>query len=355
MKSPLIAAIKLSFLFLILACFASSAFAERMDSYQIGAHGQAHLKYPPWFKKSFLDLRDDLNEAREQGKRGIIVFFSQKNCNHCQAFISTTLSDAAIRKRVQKSYDIVGLDIFSDLELTDIDGSVSPIRDFAEKQKARLTPTLLFYGVENKRLLRILGFYPPEKFDRVLDYIEDNHYQRVGLRQYLHSASLNSKQKQTDLNYDYSLFAKPPHRLNRSDTASKRPLMVLFEAPNCNPCARFHKRVLANKEVQGWMAKFDNVQLNSEDNQQKLTLPDGRQLTPKQWADELKLVYDVSVVFFDEAGKEVFRLDAESGKDRMAGSLQYVLEKAYLKHQQMLRWRKEQAIKKKQSQNEVRM
>jgi len=276
MKSNLCVAISL--FVLSQACQVSVAMADRMDSYQIGAHGQAHLKYPAWFKKSFLDLREDLNEAREQGKRGIIVFFSQTNCNHCQAFISTTLDDAAVKQRVQKSYDIVGLDIFSDLELADIDGSTSTIRDFAEKQKARLTPTLLFYSVENKRLLRILGFYPPEKFNRVLDYLEGGHFQRVSLRDYLRttSSSNKQKQKQQDLNYDYALFAKPPHQLQRNK--SKRPLMVLFETPNCNPCERFHKRVLANKEVQG--------------------------------------------------------------------SLQYVLEKAYIKHQQILRWRKENAQNK---------
>lgn len=91
--------------------------ADKMDAYQIGSHGQAHVKYPDWFKESFFDLHDDFNEARDVGKRGIIVFFSQENCNHCQAFLDTTFSDPATKQRVQKDYDVVGLEIFSDLEI----------------------------------------------------------------------------------------------------------------------------------------------------------------------------------------------------------------------------------------------
>ncbi len=42
------------------------------------------------------------------------------------------------------------------------------------------------------------------------------------------------------------------------------------------------------------------------------------------------------------------RLDSETGKDRMTGSMQYVLEKAYLRHEQFLQWRKETAIRKQE-------
>jgi hypothetical protein len=35
-----------------------------MDGYKIGGHGMANIVYPDWFKQSFLDLGDDLEEAR---------------------------------------------------------------------------------------------------------------------------------------------------------------------------------------------------------------------------------------------------------------------------------------------------
>ena len=96
------------------------------------------------------------------------------------------------------------------------------------------------------------------------------------------------------------------------------------------------------------MPSFEAVQLSAADDTTRLTIPDGRRLTPRQWADELQLAYDIAVVFFDENGKEVHRLDAETGKDRMVGSMEYVLEKAYQRYEQFLRWRKDNALKKKQ-------
>ena len=66
---------------------------------------------------------------------------------------------------------------------------------------------------------------------------------------------------------------------------------------------------------------------------------------PKDWADQMELEYDVSVVFFDEAGKEVFRLDSESGRDRVRGAMQYSLDKGYLRHENMQRWSREKRMR----------
>ena len=63
----------------LLLCFFTHAVADKMDAYVIGGHGQANIKYPVWLKESFLDLKEDLSDASKAGKRGIVVFLSQKN------------------------------------------------------------------------------------------------------------------------------------------------------------------------------------------------------------------------------------------------------------------------------------
>jgi len=328
----------------VLCLFAAAqpAAADRMDSYRIGGHGQADISYPAWFKQSFLDLREDVEDARNAGKRGIIVFFSQKNCNHCQAFLDTTLGDPEILRRVQGGYDVIGLDIFNDVEVTDPSGRSAPVRAYAEAEKARFTPTLVFYGEDGARLLRIVGFYPPEKFGRVLDFVEGRHYSEGSLSEHLRLAPVTSGETE-QLRVDHSLFATPPYDLTRRRAARSRPLIVVFDQSACAACERFRGRVLADGEVRDLLARFDAVQLDRNDAITKLTDPAGRELTARAWADELELTYEPSVVFFDEDGREVHRIDSECGKDRMAGSLQYVLEKAYLDHPQFLRWRREKA------------
>jgi len=331
-------------LFLFSFLLPATPFAAVMDDYRIGGHGTGQAIHPDWFKHSLLDMQGDLEDARAAGKRGIIIMFSQKNCFHCQAFIETTLQDATILRRLHKDYDMIGLDIFSDNELTYIDGSTTTVKNFAESAKARLTPTLLFIGEESKILIKIVGLYPPEKFSRVLDYIEGDHYKRMALRDYLQQTGLGSTAKARPVAFNSKLFEQPPLAL---DNKHERPTLVVFENPNCSPCDRFHQRVLTDKAARDTMKNFRTVQLDASEKLIKITTPDSKVITPKTWANQLQINYDLAVVFFDAEGKEVHRLDSEFGKDRFIGSMQYVLEKAYLRHEQFLQWRKEQALKKK--------
>ena len=315
-----------------------------MDEYRIGPGGQADVKYPAWFKTSFLDIAEDLDESRQAGKRGVVLFISAENCNHCQAFLDVTLSEPATNERVRRQYDFIGLDIFSDLEITDVDGSTSTVAEFVTTHKARLTPTLLFYTAEgNRRLLKLVGFYPPENFNRVLDYIDGGHYRTQRLREYLRASPARLENAEA-VSVDYTLFERPPYLLDRSRVTGQRPLLVAFDQPGCGACARFRKRVLSDPAVRELMASYDAVHLDATDATASLITPGGERMSPKRWADKLQLEYEVAVVFFDEAGKEVFRLDSESGRDRVRGAMQYTLEKGYLRHENMQRWRREKRM-----------
>jgi len=313
--------------------------AEAMDQYRIGPHGSGHAQHPAWFKQSLLDLPGDLADARKAGKRGILIFFSQENCFHCQAFIETTLHDQTIVKRLRKRYDVIGLDIFSDNEVTAIDGRQTTVKNFAEHAKARFTPTLLFIGVESRVLLKIVGFYPPEKFAQVLDYLDGDHYQRMTLHAFLQNTNRRKRPVEGSFVYDPGLFETPPLALN-TPTQPNRQLLVVFENPDW-----FHQRVLSDPSVRELLGRFRAVQLNAADHTRKIITPEGRRMTPAAWADELQINYEVAVIFFDNRGKEVHRIDSEFGRDRFLGSLQYVTEQAYLRHEQFLQWRKAQAIR----------
>ena len=98
------------------------------------------------------------------------------------------------------------------------------------------------------------------------------------------------------------------------------------------------------------MKQFRTLRLNAFDSTQKITTPNGKVMSAKAWANQLQLNYNIAVVFYDTKGKEVHRIDSEFGKDRFEGSMNYVLTKAYLRHQQFLRWRREQARSKSKQQ-----
>ena len=61
------------------------------------------VEYPSWFKPSFMDLRDDLADARYSGKMGLMLFFGSDGCAYCRAFFKHTLNDAGCRRTCGKA------------------------------------------------------------------------------------------------------------------------------------------------------------------------------------------------------------------------------------------------------------
>ena len=61
----------------------------------------------------------------------------------------------------------------------------------------------------------------------------------------------------------------------------------------------------------------------------ELITPDGRRVAAGDWARELKVAYTPSVVFFDDQGREVFRIEAYLRPFHLAGSFDYVASGSY--------------------------
>jgi thioredoxin-related protein len=317
---------------------------DRTLGYDFADDAYVDVSYPQWFKQSFLDLREDLDEALAAGKQGIMLFISSRRCSYCKAFLDRALSDPEIKHRVQTSYDVIGLDIFSDLEMVDVDGRIHRVNEFVTQMKAAYTPTLIFYGAGGQRLLRIVGYYPREKFERVLDYLEGRHYLEEPLRSFLARAEPASPEGASSIIVDQELFRRPPYILDRRAADGQRPLLVVFERGNCEACARLHRRVLSDDVIRELIGRFEAVQLDISDTSDRVITPSGERMTAKQWYELLDLSYSPAMVFFDESGREVMRLDSETLRYRMEGSLQLVLDKGYEDDAQLQRWRRAQAI-----------
>ncbi|PVV14328.1 MAG: hypothetical protein B6D72_04155 [gamma proteobacterium symbiont of Ctena orbiculata] len=302
------------------------------------------VQFPDWFKASFLDLSEDLKEALNAGKQGLMIFISTRRCSYCKAFIQNSLNRPDIQGRVETSFDVIGLEIFDDSEMIDPEGNSYRVKEFVTSNKAAYTPTLIFYGVSGRKLLKIVGYYPPDKFQKVLDYLEGKRYLHETLRSYLNRTAISSTKSTSDISVDQELFTKPPYLLDRRAGPAARPLLVVFERPNCATCERFHRQVLRDKSVRRLMREFEAVQLDASNTSSGLIIPNGERISPAQWFERLDLSYSPAILFFDESGNEVMRLDSETKRFRMEGSLQLVLEKGYLKDAQLQRWRRDKAV-----------
>jgi thioredoxin-related protein len=326
-------------------CLTSHARAEIFDDSEI-----LHIDYPAWFKKSsFLDLQEDLKNASLNKKKGLMILFTTEGCSYCDIFIKKSLGDPEIAAVVQENFDSVGLEIFDDNEMTSPSGASMSVKKFAKKEGVGFSPTLLFYGNNGKRILRLVGYQSPQRFKKVLNYFSSNHYRGQTLRDYLKRTAVKAKpiQGKAGLKAD-ALFSKPPYALDRSHFPAKKLLLVIFEKQGCAECEEFHSAVLATKKIRATLKKFEVVRLDADDVNTPVIAPSGKKMTPAIWYEKAALTRAPAMLFFDEKGNEVLRTDALVLHQRMMNSLNFVLERAYKKGWNYQRFARSKAIERSQ-------
>ncbi|NEV60676.1 thioredoxin family protein [Thiorhodococcus minor] len=306
-----------------------------------------HIAYPEWFKESFLELPEDIEEAIAAGKRGVMVLFTTEGCSYCAEFIRTSLGEASLAERVQAQFDAIGLEIFSDAEMVAPDGSQLRVKAFADRAGAGFAPTLLFYGEGGELLYRGVGYQDPERFASVLDYLGGHQQEGQSFRDFViaRSAGLQSPSEGYRLAPD-PLFSPPPYALDRSRMPADRPLLVIFETHGCEPCAGMHQEVLALPEVRALLGRFDVVRLDAEGADTPVLTPDGRRTTAAAWFAETGLTGLPALLFFEEQGLEVLRTDALVLRQRMVNALMYTLERAYDKDWTYQRFARSKALER---------
>ena len=296
------------------------------------------LSYPDWFKLSFLDLADDLDEAVAAGKQGLMLYLGQKYCPYCKKFLHGNLGMADIRAYTRKHFDVIGIDIHGQRSLTDLDGKEWTERSFAVAQGINFTPTLVFYTADRREALRLTGYYPPYKFRAALEYVAGGHYRKEDFRTYLARAGVPLKFGAGELDHE-DFFSAPPYALDRSHWPAPRPLVVFFEQGDCHACDILHSELLSRPDIRARLAHMETVQLGMQADTPVIT-PDGRRTTARQWADELGLFYTPTLIFYDNNGAEILRLDSVVQFYRLRGVLDYVLSGAYRHYPTFQQWRR---------------
>ena len=288
------------------------------------------VQHPDWFKDSFLDLKDDLKEAVDNGKRGIIVYFGQKRCPYCRQLMEINFKMPDIVKYTRDNFDVIAIDIWSPEEVTDPAGNTMSQRDYALKMGTNFTPSLVFYDKDGNIALRLRGYYPPYQFRAALEYVAGEHYKRERFNVYLARGDSTLRFEAEDM-VEEDFFLPPPYHLDRSKFPGERPLAVFFEQGNCHACDILHTQLLRQPAIQELFDAFDSVQLNMRGNEPVIT-PDGRKLSAREWANSLGVFYAPTLIFFDENGKEIIRVDSVVHFFRLRNVLNYVLSKGYLSH-----------------------
>ncbi|HXV10136.1 MAG TPA: thioredoxin fold domain-containing protein [Burkholderiales bacterium] len=300
----------------------SSAGAASPQTFNPSPHA---IEIPRWFKETFLDFREDIGEAAAQGKR-LMVYFGQDGCPYCQRLMRVNFSQKDIVEKTRRHFNAIAINMWGDREVTWIDGKSRSEKAFAAALKVQFTPTLLFFDEKGNVVLRVNGYYPPHQFRVALDYVSGRNEDKLPFSEYLRR---HVRESASGALNDQPFLLKPPLDLDATRRRPGKPLAVLFEQRECAACDELHREGFAHPEARKLVGQLDIARIELFGTE-RLVTPDGRTLTAREWGRALGVAYTPTIVFFDETGREVFRIDAYLRPFHFASSLDYVASKAYL-------------------------
>lgn len=134
------------------------------------------LYHQSWSSDSFLDLKEDFDTAKAEGKRFMVVF-EQRGCIYCKRFHEKVLAIKQINDYVRENYVMVQINLWGDKEVTDFDGKVMSEKQLARRWGVINTPTALFFtddltGKDGKfgKDLTVVPMFYPGAFGRYTTY-----------------------------------------------------------------------------------------------------------------------------------------------------------------------------------------
>ncbi|MEP0520046.1 MAG: thioredoxin family protein [Hyphomicrobiales bacterium] len=109
--------------------------------------GEDGLHKQPWFTSTFRDIAEDIETARDEGKR-LVMIFEQRGCIYCARLHEKVFSDPEVASYIQEHFVVVQYNMFGDEEVIDLDGSELTEKTAAREWGVVFTPTIMFLPEE---------------------------------------------------------------------------------------------------------------------------------------------------------------------------------------------------------------
>ncbi len=267
---------------------------------------------PSWFKESFLEIADDVDEATEEGKH-VLLFFQLNACPYCDRMLEESFEAEPLTAYIQEHFDSIAINVRGDRDIAFNDEISVTEKELSEILEVSATPAILFLDENNKTIVRVNGYRAPERFRQVLEYVATKSYRSVKLADYL-AARLDKNVYQLRPN---ALFSE-----TRDLSSIDGPLMLIFEDGSCYDCDEFHDGILAHELVRKEIAPFTIVRLDADSNE---TIVDvlGNETTPAKLARQHEMIYRPGVLVFDD-GQLLRRHDSLTFPHHFKESMRFI-------------------------------
>lgn len=130
-----------------------------------------------FLQQTWGDLREELENARNDGKKGIFLFFEMDECPFCRRMKQNIFVQPEVREYYHQHFLVFPIDIEGDTELTDFTGKVTTSKGFAEELRVRATPVIIFFDLEGRPVHRHTGpTRDAREFLWLGEFVADEHF-----------------------------------------------------------------------------------------------------------------------------------------------------------------------------------
>ena len=139
-----------------------------------------------FFDQTLGDFSEELQLARDEGKKGILIMFEMDECPFCHRMKTRVLNQVEVQEYFKAHFMIYAVDIEGDVMITDFDGTPMKEKDFAFRQhKVRATPVFGFFDLDGNMITRFTGATnDAREFLWLGEFVVDGHYKTTNFSRY---------------------------------------------------------------------------------------------------------------------------------------------------------------------------
>ena len=144
-----------------------------------------------FFNQMLGDLTEELEIAREESKKALLIMFEADDCPFCARMKKTILNRSDVQDYYSENFHVLAIDMEGDVEITDFNGNTVTMKDFSFKQyRVRATPVFAFFDLNGKMIKR--GRYTgamtsADEFMQFGRFISEGIYKEMSFTRYKRS------------------------------------------------------------------------------------------------------------------------------------------------------------------------
>ena len=158
---------------LLLVLMASAGFAETRDPSQF------------FFNQSLGDFKGELDAAKKEGKKGILIMFEVDDCPFCHRMKQTVLNRSEVQDYYRSNFLVFAVDAVGANPMVDFKGKQTTEKNYANENRVRATPVFVFFNLEGNPVMRFTGAAKDvNEFLQLGRYVAEGAYKSMSFTKY---------------------------------------------------------------------------------------------------------------------------------------------------------------------------